>query len=195
VSRTDPVDSRNGPTEPTPSASSSTSFRGQGNTLGTDEPQTEAPSAPPAPTGLLAGLLGRLAPSESDPEPVTRNLTFWSNGFSIEDGPLHLYDAPGNKELLEAIQAGRAPLSLFGVKFNQPLQLVVAQRTTEDYVQPPKVSKPFEGGGNRLGSPAPVVASQPPPAVREFKVDENKPTTSIQVRLGDGTRWVFCLLR
>jgi UBX domain-containing protein 1 len=106
------------------------------------------------------------------------------------------YDAPGNKELLEAIQAGRAPPSLFGVRFDQPLQLEVAQRTGEDYTPPPKVMKPFEGGGNRLGSPAPQVA--PTPGVqgilegstpsKPFEVDEKKPTTSIQVRLGDGTR-------
>lgn len=27
-----------------------------------------------------------------DEEPVTRNLTFWKDGFSIEDGPLMRYD-------------------------------------------------------------------------------------------------------
>ena len=27
-----------------------------------------------------------------DDEPVTRNLTFWKDGFSIEDGPLMRYD-------------------------------------------------------------------------------------------------------
>jgi len=128
------------------------------------------------------------------------------------------YDAPGNKELLETIQAGRAPPHLFNVRYNQALQLEVAQRTTEEYRPPPKQpAKPFEGSGNRLGSPAPEIAGsgsstpsmpgwmrpqgilhggpssaqgQSAGGQTKFEVDENKPTTSVQLRLGDGTRWV-----
>ena len=152
----------------------------------------------------------------------TRNLTFWRDGFSIEDGPLFQYEAPGNRELLEAIQAGRAPPSLFNIRYNQPLQLVVAQRTTEEYRAPPKKpARACGGSGNRLGSPAPEIAgsgsgtsspSMPggmgrPQGILQggttspartadahqikFEVDESKPTTNVQLRLGDGTRWVW----
>jgi UBX domain-containing protein 1 len=88
----------------------------------------------------------------------------------------------------------------------------VARRTNEDYVQPPK--RPlaaFEGGGQRLGSPVPAIAgaaaqsqtvpgafpdsgaASPAPRSMEprggrFEVDFNEPTTSVQVRLADGTR-------
>jgi UBX domain-containing protein 1 len=149
---------------------------------------------------------------EEDEEPQTRALTFWQDGFSIEDGPLMRYDEPKNKDLLEAIQSGRAPPSLFGVRYNQPLQINVTQRTGEKYTPPPKVYKPFEGAGNRLGSAAPEVvgsgSSTPnmpggilhggsssstapgaqPVQPTEFSVDASKPTTSIQLRLGDGTK-------
>jgi UBX domain-containing protein 1 len=155
---------------------------------------------------------------EDEGEVQVRHLTFWRNGFSIEDGPLMSYDEPGNKELLDAIHAGRAPPSLFGVRYNQPLQVVVAQKTGEDYRPPPKKPvKAFGGGGHRLGSPVPTVseggsghaspampggfgggspapagpsAATPSASTSTFQVDETKPTTSIQVRLGDGTRWV-----
>lgn len=159
---------------------------------------------------------GRQAPpppeEEEDEEPQTRSLTFWQDGFSIEDGPLMRYDDPKNKDLLESIKSGRAPPSLFGVRYNQPLQINVAQRTNEPYQAPPKVTKPFEGSGNRLGSAAPEVSgsgsatpSMPGgilhggstgssgPASQttqptEFSVDASKPTTNIQLRLGDGTK-------
>lgn len=224
----------------TPAAGSRNPFGGSGNTLGTDETtppvMPEAASAPTptarpptGPGGLLNSLFGRTtaaqaeAPTDEDDneEPQVRHLTFWRDGFSIEDGPLMRYDEPGNKELLETIEAGRAPRHLFNVKFNQPLSLEVAKKLKENYRPPPKQpGKPFEGSGNRLGSPAPEIAgsgsntpnmpgemrpqgilqnaqgatSVPSSATgagdggSKFEVDESKPTTSVQMRLGDGTR-------
>ena len=142
---------------------------------------------------------------EDEPETQTRRLTFWRDGFSIEDGPLMRYDAPGNREILQAIQSGRAPPSLFGVRYDQPLQVEVAQRTGEDYVPPPKVFKGFEGEGNRLGNvtpdiygrgsgsgsqqqPATSATSAPQPAGAGFELDQGKPVTSIQIRLADGSK-------
>lgn len=43
---------------------------------------------------------------EDDDEPQVRHLTFWKDGFSVEDGPLLRYDDPANKEVLAAIKAG-----------------------------------------------------------------------------------------
>jgi UBX domain-containing protein 1 len=151
------------------------------------------------------------APAPAAQEDVQRRtLTFWSDGFSIEDGPLHAYDAPGNRELLAAIHAGRAPLSLFNVQFDQPLELVVQQRTNEAFVAAPK--KPagaFGGEGNRLGSVVPTVsgantpvnragtaspavggAGAAPPKPAGISLDPSKPAANIQLRLGDGSRVV-----
>jgi UBX domain-containing protein 1 len=138
---------------------------------------------------------------DEDEEPVERRLTFWRDGFSIEDGPLYRYDDPRNQQLLSLIRAGRAPLELFDVRFDQALKIEVDQRTNEDYQEPAKKpAKPFSGGGNRLGSATPEVtgagtsssaAAPPPPAAKpEIKVDDSKPSTTIQLRLGDGTRLV-----
>ncbi|EDR00170.1 uncharacterized protein LACBIDRAFT_314730 [Laccaria bicolor S238N-H82] len=37
---------------------------------------------------------------------VVRHLTFWRNGFQVEDGELMWYDDPENTAILEAINAG-----------------------------------------------------------------------------------------
>jgi hypothetical protein len=37
---------------------------------------------------------------------AVRHLTFWRNGFTIEDGPLLSYDDPQNQEFLQAIKTG-----------------------------------------------------------------------------------------
>ncbi|KAJ7857444.1 ubiquitin-related domain-containing protein [Mycena olivaceomarginata] len=76
----------------------------------------------------------------------------------------------------------------------------VSKRTEDDYVPPP--AKPFSGTGNRLGAPtsapsASVARAAPAPApassagiTPRFEVDTTQPTTSIQVRLADGTRLI-----
>ena len=37
---------------------------------------------------------------------ATRILTFWRNGFTIDDGELKVYDNPENEEFLKAIKSG-----------------------------------------------------------------------------------------
>ena len=39
-------------------------------------------------------------------ETAVRVITFWRNGFTIEDGPLLSYDNPQNAQLLELINSG-----------------------------------------------------------------------------------------
>lgn len=115
------------------------------------------------------------------------------------------YDDPANQEVLRAIQSGRAPLSLMNVEPGQPADVNVFRRLDEDYVQPKKKHAPFSGQGNRLGSPtpgessgfaAPATPAVPTPAPTKtqaeatVEVDPAVPVTTLQIRLGDGTRLV-----
>lgn len=93
--------------------------------------------------------------------------------------------------------SSRAPLSLLNVRHGQPVEVRVVKRQEEDYTEPPKAPpKPFEGTGNRLGSPAAYVAPNSAPGAFPSAalsavaptVDETQPTTNIQIRLGDGTK-------
>jgi len=203
------------------SSKPATFFQGSAQTLGSDQVPSR-PVAPPTapesarhksfPTALpVPGHFGSDLDDEEDEnddeEEVEKHLTFWKDGFSIEDGPLMSYDDPKNKEILDAINRGRAPLDLLGVRLNQRVTMRVQKRLTENYIPPPKApSKPFGGTGNRLGSPLPpsMAPSAPPPAQTSnlanaqtsaqpsmiFEVDNSLPVTSVQIRLSDGSRMV-----
>ncbi|TGZ85282.1 SEP-domain-containing protein [Ascodesmis nigricans] len=163
-------------------------FTGSGRTLGGEgtESMVIPDPNPPAPSATV----------------VDRSLTFWRNGFSVEDGPLYAYDNPNSQQILQAIESGRAPLHLMNVEVGQTANVRVYKRFDQDYV-PPK-QKPFSGAGQRLGDastapPAPAASQQTstqpsvpmqPQNAPTVDLDSSAPTTSIQIRLGDGTRLV-----
>ncbi|EKM77275.1 hypothetical protein AGABI1DRAFT_43901 [Agaricus bisporus var. burnettii JB137-S8] len=138
-------------------------------------------------------------------EVVVRTITFWQDGFQIEDGDLMRYDDPEDAKILSELAAGTAPISLLNVRQGQPVELRMIPRQGEMYT-PPAGVRAFRGAGQRLGAPVPQIASgiTPPAAAasssastteREslttrFEVDQSRPTTSIQLRLADGTRMV-----
>ncbi|CAK5282070.1 unnamed protein product [Mycena citricolor] len=169
--------------EPAPDTSPSTrsfAFSGGGNTVGGEGSSSRSVPAAHAST-----------PSQE--EVVSRSLTFWRSGFTVEDGPLMRYDDPANAEVLASLRAGQAPPSILNVRIGQRVDVHVTSKKDEDF-RP----GPFSGTGNRLGSatPAATAVSRAPPASPRgnasprFEVDSSLPTTSIQLRLADGTRMV-----
>jgi len=197
----------------------------------------------PRRTSILIDFMSVLAE-----ETAIRHLTFWREGFSVEDGELRRYDDPAQAQILSEINSGcvlifavclspsqrpvvsRAPPSILNVLPGQPVEVRVTRRTEEDYVFTPR--RGFAGSGSRIGGvvpesestststsagmpgafPSSVISTStaPPPASRtrepesvstRFSVDQMKPTTSVQVRLADGTRYegspwypLFCLV-
>jgi UBX domain-containing protein 1 len=173
------------------SADAKPKFTGSGFKLGSDE----------VPGGKVASDDHKEDGDDEDgAETVVRTLTFWRNGFSIDDGPLIPINDPRCQEILEAINSGRAPLHLFNVKQGQQAEVRVADRKGEDFVAPKKTLKAFSGSGQRLGALVPndksassaAAADTQVPAVNSVKmeVDASKPVTSVQIRLADGTRLV-----
>ncbi|KAJ3084259.1 hypothetical protein HK102_000723, partial [Quaeritorhiza haematococci] len=185
-------------------------FTGAGYRLGSEEDAAPS-SGPSGPAPPASSSSAGDAASGAEEEVVERQLTFWRNGFSIDDGPLKAYDDPANQEFLKAINSGRAPTQLLNVAYGQPVEVKVSHRLDEDYKPPPKVLKPFSGAGQRLGAPTAPVAAPPtsslpgsfpgassaaaggsgPAAAAEprfaLTVDESAPVTSVQIRLADGT--------
>ncbi|KAI1963975.1 protein phosphatase regulator [Ophidiomyces ophidiicola] len=162
-------------------------------------------------TGTARTLGGDDAPSRviEDPnenssaslERVNRTLHFWNDGFSVDDGDLYRSDDPRNAHILENIRQGRAPLSIMNVEPGQYVDVEVNQHDT-DYVRPKSQYKPFSGAGQRLGSPTPgpavqtlaissataTIATNAETKPRTPEIDDSKPTITLQIRLGDGTR-------
>lgn len=98
--------SRAGP-PPVPTSRSNI-FSGGGHRLGSDEqPSTYIPDP-----SVQASELGAQIPSFSHPftypteETAVRHITFWRDGFAVEDGELMRYDDPANAHVLSEINAG-----------------------------------------------------------------------------------------
>ncbi|KAI1802637.1 SEP-domain-containing protein [Daldinia bambusicola] len=176
--------------------SSSTSFRGTGQTLGGEGAPSRTIPDPHGPTAS-----GRQARPTGEIQ--QRTLHLWRDGFSVDDGELYRFDNPQNNEALSMIQQGRAPLHLMNVRLDEPLDVNVQQHD-ENYRPLPKVYKPFGGEGRRLGSPVPgesatASVAQPTPsasttatasssAAPNVAVDNSQPTIMIRIQMPDGTR-------
>ncbi|KAG6908231.1 hypothetical protein DXG01_005624 [Tephrocybe rancida] len=66
--------------------------------------------------------------------PAIRKLAFWKDGFSLDGGPLMLYDNSENAKILADLQSGKAPPEFLNVRVGQSVELRVANRTREAYV-------------------------------------------------------------
>lgn len=166
-------------------------FVGSARTLGgEDTPSQEIPADP----------------SAQPVERVRRILHFWSDGFSVDDGDLFRFDDARNAEMLHLIRSGRAPLHIMNVQPGQEVDVEVRPHE-EAFKKPKPTYKPFDGSGQRLGSPTPGVSSTsnmpgafvssaptpaparsiaPPPPTNQ--VDDSKPTVTLRISLGTGTR-------
>lgn len=167
-------------------------FQGRAQTLGGEDTESRVIEDPQA-TARQRQKLPK----------INRTLHLWADGVSIDDGPLFRFDDPANEGIMAQINQGRAPLSLLDVQPDQEVDLNLVPHRGENYVTPKKTYKPFSGQGQRLGSPTPALASSSARAstaaaakasesststASEVGIDENVPTITLQIRLGDGTR-------
>jgi len=133
---------------------------------------------------------------------VTRTITFWRNGFTVDDGPLRNVTDPENQEFLRDINNGIVPREMAGdAGPNVTFSTNLVDNRAQERKEPPKPKvTAFAGSGHALGSSTTTSApvSTPPPsnnnnvkpAGSSYTVDESQPFTSIQLRLHDGTRLV-----
>ncbi|XP_061338206.1 plant UBX domain-containing protein 4 [Gastrolobium bilobum] len=174
----------------------------------TESPQNS--SRPKSFTGTARLLSGETVPPTA-PQPtdvITHNITFWRNGFSVNDGPLRRLGDPQNDPFLESIKKSECPKELEPTDRRTSVQVNLT-RKDENYPEPVKPNNlPFQGVGRTLGSSSSSSSSEvagassepiqtivaslntaPLPAMG-LVVDESQPVTSIQLRLADGTRMV-----
>lgn len=131
---------------------------------------------------------------------VTREITFWRQGFTVGEGPLHRYDDPANASVLQELNAGRVPIGLLDVEFGQDVDVSVFRKTDEDYVPPKRKVGGFHGQGKRLGSPVPGESPVPEKVPEEPKLkpasentekehpDQGSGDSLVQIRFANGKR-------
>ncbi|KAG6394114.1 hypothetical protein SASPL_144693 [Salvia splendens] len=147
---------------------------------------------------LLSGETVPTAPQQ--PESVVHNIVFWRNGFTINDGPLRSLDDPENASFLESIRKSECPKELEPSDRRSSVHVNLIRRD-ENRPEPEVRSVPFQGIGRTLGSSSATVSAPETTTVAApllsartpsegLVVDKSLPSTSIQLRLADGTRMV-----
>ncbi|SCU83812.1 LAFA_0D05974g1_1 [Lachancea sp. 'fantastica'] len=134
------------------------------------------------------------------PSKVTREITFWKEGFQVNEGELYRYDDPANSYFLNELNQGRAPLKLLNVEFGQEVEVNVKKRLDESFKPPKRKVGGFHGKGHRLGSPVLGDSLSPEPFTVQSPAEkpsdssekeEPKGDTSVQIRYATGKREVL----
>jgi len=166
-------------------------FKGTGYRLGQNEVDTQ------------------VIPGAREPEPARSvTLKLWKTGFSLDEGPVRDYHNPANKEFLEYIKRGEVPQELIREARGREVHLQMEDHRTEEFLSKKSRFQAFGGEGHALGNPAPDVVNSVPAAAAAaatgavdlnaaesnaktaLNVQENEPTTNVQIRLSDGSRLI-----
>jgi len=159
-----------------------------------DEWRANQPSGSTSFTGAGQTLSGAHTEGEKPPaKPQEHTITFWQNGFTVDDGPLRSMQDPENLAFINDVNKGRMPAELMGEDGSAESDVHLIDRSTESYTPPPPTLKPFSGSGRTMRDEASGASSSAPPPEEgaELVVDASLPTTSLQIRLHDGSRKVL----
>ncbi|PAA94451.1 hypothetical protein BOX15_Mlig028002g1 [Macrostomum lignano] len=172
-------------------------FAGLGLRLDAEQPAETAAAA------SSAASASQQQPQQPQQQPVCRVLKLWSNGVSIDAGPLRSFEEPATRELLQAVAQGRVPAELRSEARGARVDLQLEDHRGTEYQAGSGGSskfKAFAGSGQVLGSPAPAASVQAAPTAAAadagtgsggaaaVPVDPSQPTTNLNVRLPSGGR-------
>jgi hypothetical protein len=131
----------------------------------------------------LSGSAAAPVQRNEDTKKIRHTITFWRNGFTVDDGPLRSVDDDANKSFLDDINKGRVPAEFVG---DEDPYVSLIDKHGQDY-EPPAgaAAKAFEGTGHSLGGSAAPSAAASGATVQAptetIAVDESAPVTTIQV--------------
>lgn len=155
----------------------------------------------PAPSTAFTGhgntLSGQSVQGASVPKPPEEHtITFYQNGFTVDDGPLRSADDPANAAFLAAVNRGQMPAELLGEgDAMSEGDVHIIDKSGEPYKPPPATLKPFGGQGRSMreeaaasGAASSSTGAASDAEAQELTVSADAPTTTLQVRLADGSR-------
>eukprot|EP00708_Paratrimastix_pyriformis_P003491 GAFH01002271.1.p1 GENE.GAFH01002271.1~~GAFH01002271.1.p1 ORF type:complete len:406 (+),score=73.98 GAFH01002271.1:151-1218(+) len=129
-------------------------WAGHGVTLGGEGKSSQEVGAP-------AASRGGTAPA---PAAGPMRLTFWKEGFTVDDGPLYPESDPHAQEMMRQIRAGHVPEELMQNRPPGTVNVEVSDHRFESYKPKPGAPvDPFSTGGYTCAS-APAPARTAPPA-------------------------------
>ena len=127
------------------------------------------------------------------------SVTFYSNGFTVDDGPLREPGIAENDAFLASVAEGYCPREL--VENGKPATIHITDKRGEAYKAPPPPSYvAFSGDGQTLrssnvGSEGDVVFTPRSPPPETPIVDASKPTVRVQLRFpGAGNKRIVAKL-
>lgn len=138
-------------------------------------------------------------PSDTDGDGIRRTITMYRDGFVVDDGPYRRLDDPENAGFLRSLARGQTPDELRGDGPGGNTTVGLVDKRREDYVE---TFRSFSGAGQSLRSETTADAngggaangvfdaSSLPAPPSEDTTDASAPTTSIAVRMLDGSRKV-----
>jgi hypothetical protein len=146
-------------------------------------------------TGAGQTLSGSSVQGGSVPKPPQMHtITFYKDGFTVDDGPLRKGgDSPEDQAFLAAVNSGRMPDEL-KTEEGGDADVNIIDKTGEDYKPPPDTLKPFGGAGRSMRDEAAASGAgsaggaAAPAEAQELTLDPAAPTTTLQVRMADGSR-------
>ena len=145
-------------------------------------------------TGAGHTLAGGSVEGAAAPKPPQEHtITFYADGFTVDDGPLRQADDPANAAFLSAVNRGMLPEELIGEDGAADADVHMVDKSSEKYKPPPVTLKPFGGTGRSMredaaSSGAASSSAAATTEAQELVVDAGAPTTTLQVRLSDGSR-------
>ncbi|GAA0154664.1 protein-binding activity modulator [Lithospermum erythrorhizon] len=151
---------------------------------------------------LLSGDTVVPAPQQS--EQRNHHIALWNDGFTVNDGPFRRLDDPQNAPFLESISRGECPDELrSSAKRGDGIKVSLSRKEENYPISATRQPTSFLGVGRTLttsssnitsttepSAPAANSITASPSPMMGLVVDQTLPTTSIQLRLADGTRMV-----
>jgi UBX domain-containing protein 1 len=117
----------------------------------------------------------------------TLMITFYKNGFQVDEGEFRSYENPENQAILKALNDGVVPQSLLpGVDRNTMISCQLVDKKSEIFEPPKESFKAFKGEGRSMSGGNVEKIEVKTDVQLTFKVDESKPVTTLQIRLPGG---------
>eukprot|EP01138_Halocafeteria_seosinensis_P004253 gb/GECG01004349.1/.p1 GENE.gb/GECG01004349.1/~~gb/GECG01004349.1/.p1 ORF type:complete len:249 (+),score=55.06 gb/GECG01004349.1/:1-747(+) len=120
----------------------------------------------------------------------SKKITFWKNGFTVDNGPLRTGDTDADKKFMSDIEKGYVPSELREEAEGGVVEVDVEDKRGEEYVPPAYVA--YGGTGQAVGAssaaPSSAVVQGGAASSSSATVDDSQPTTKIQYRLTNGKK-------